>query len=66
MDKEIKNGDIVMAIWADDSSLMVKVLNIPRGSGDLLQVEEIDSGKVRAINANCPDFRQLVKETNDK
>ncbi len=63
MNREIKQGDIVFACWTDGYEVEVKVLSMPRGEGDLLQIEEVKTGKVRAMNANCPTFEMLVKES---
>lgn len=54
----IKNGDIVTLHFKGSSVENVKVLNMPRGEGDLLQLEF--EGEVIAINPYSPHFKQLA------
>jgi len=66
--KKIEVGDIVEAWWTEaDKGSEAKVIHLPCGAGDTIQVEHLATGMVELINPYCYQFIGLTRKesTND-
>jgi len=67
MSSMIREGDNVWVYYVDhrgnEKSRAAVVLNMPRGAGDLLQVQWTETHIVEALNVYNPRFISLSRET---
>jgi len=60
-EKDIKDGDIVTVRFQSEY-FPARVISLPRGAGDLLQIQKLDSTTIMALNPYFSNFWGLEKE----